>query len=384
MKTPLLRLIITALATLTASTLLTGCASSRNAELLGSFEDITAGYVKQGFKINQIRTMSVNGQLPFLDIGNIFYFKPQRGNLAAIGLSFETQDFTNSVEQIQTFASDASVDDLVELREKVILVAQAAGRVVAAEAALRGNTNTVEAVITELKDEVKDASEKLAEASKSAIHQINQKNMMIFRWQAKEDYKFSLFAGDVASAKLRKEMGRSGYVIVAGLRSRTLFLAQQDGRRLEDRDNETFKLGPAGVLTDFWPYGYGSGIYVVSHLLEAQKLAYVSEASLAKAIELHAKYSKGIKLKDIETVAMDLAISAISSLANAGVVGATSSDMVPVSIGGNGCSACRAGGHAHHGTQAHQAHEPNAGVWTPIMAVTARLRSIDDLYKKQK
>lgn len=378
MKTSLLLLPIA----LVASALLTGCASSRNAELLGSFEDITAGYSKSGWKLNQVRTMSVNGQLPFLDIGNIFYFKPRRGNLAAIGLSFEQQDFTNSVEQIQTFASDATVDDLVELREKVIVVAQAAGRVVAAEAALRGNTNTTETVITELKTEVKEASEALAEASKAAVHQINQQNLTIFRWQAKEDKKFSLLAGDVASAKLRQEMGRSGYVIVAGLRSRTLFLAQQDGKQLEVRDKATFPLGAAGVLTDFWPWGYGSGIYVVSHLLEAQKLAYVSEASLSKALELHAKYSRGMKLKDIETVSMDLALSAISSLANAGIVAATSTHMAPVSIGGNGCSVCRSSGHFHHGAQAHPAHESEAGVWTPIMAVTTRLRSLDDLFKK--
>ena len=394
--------------TILACALLSGCASSRNGDLLGSFEDITAGYTKTGWKANQVRTMSVNGQLPFLDIGDAYYFKPHRGNLAAIGLSFEVQDFTNSTEKIQTFASGASVNDLVELRAKVLFVAEAAAAVVKAEAGIRSNTDTNAAAVEALRDEVKKANAGLNEASRTAIGALSQQNVMIFRWQAKDDSTFSFLAGEAARAKLRREMGRSGFVLVAGLRSRTLVLSQLDGNRLQAVDNRTFPLGCDSLLTDWWPTVYGSGIYVVSHLLEAQKLAYVSEASLAKAVELHAKYSRGMKLKDIDTVALDLAISSISSLANAGIVVPTETSNQFVSIGRSDCSACRhadtphpakcavckqqeelkknrTGGAPHkHGDTENHVHAGESSVWTPIMAVTTRLRDLDELFNAVK
>lgn len=371
MKTSILRPL---LLTITAGAILVGCASSRNGELLRSFEDISAGFTKNGFKLSQVRTMSINGQLPFVDIGALYYYKPVRGNLAAVGLHLDgdsTNLFRNSHELIQCYESDATTKDLTDLRDQVLVIARLAGEMAAAEAEHRDAsraTNRVE-LLPKAEQAARTARTKLQTGVEDAIKQLKQKNVVIFRWQADSKADLKLVGGDVASAKFRREMGRSGYVIIGGMRSRTLFLSEADGKRLEARDNATFPLGFDTLLTDWWPTVYGSGIYVVTHLLEAGQIAYVSEESLLRALDIHAQYSKGTQLKDIDKVSLDLAISSVSSLANAGVIACTGTHRHQIEIGG----------------------PPSAGIadpgsccgrdWTPIMGVTTRLRDFDELFK---
>lgn len=379
--------------------LLAGCASSRNGELLQSFEDISAGYTRNGFKVNQIRTMSVNGQLPFVDIGALYYFKPARGNLAAIGLTLDDstgKPFTNSYELVQNYDSTADMKTLTKIRSVVLDVARKAAQVVIAEGIASEAAKAAADARAEKKQAEKDkkgaveAATKLADAerteskaqkelqteraalltsSSDALKLIKDKNVAVFRWQLDSKKDFKLVAGDVASAKLHKELGRSGFVIVAGMRSRTLFLNSKDGSKLEAGVEKYFNTG--NFLIDWCPWIYSPGMFVVTHLREAQHIAYVSEQSLSNAIELHATYTKGMKLKDIDKVSLDLAISSISSLANAGLVQSTGNERRPVIIGGPpnqshgaGCECC-------------------AAQWTPIMAVTTRLQDLDELFERK-
>lgn len=395
MKTSLLPL----LAASAACALLTGCASSRNAELLQSFEDISAGYTRNGFKVNQIRTMSVNGQLPFVDIGALYYFKPARGNLAAIGLTLDDPTptpFTNSYELVQKYDSTADMKTLTKIRSAVLEVAAQAAKVVVAEgvaseaakaaadaraekAKADKDNKGADVAATKLADteRAESAAQKalqtertaLLTSSSNALKLIKDKNVAVFRWQLDSKKDFKLVAGDVASAKLHRELGRSGFVIVAGMRSRTLFLNGKDGKALEASVERHFNTG--NFLIDWCPWIYSPGMFVVTHLREAQHIAYVSEQSLSSAIELHATYTKGMKLKDIDKISLDLAISSISSLANAGLVQSTGNERRPVVIGGPpnqshgaGCECC-------------------APQWTPIMAVTTKLQDLDELFERK-
>lgn len=510
--TPRTRLLLLALAGTLA---LTACKSARNGELLSSFEDISAGHVAVGLKMHQVRTMSINGQMPFTDIGSLYYYKPDRGNLAAIGMTFANytsdpvglasnfvnqanalsdsafklaqsltntpavstnatagctnapaktncppvgaqMDITNktlvansatnlaslatnlassaallttsatklsaaaenfplhgSYEVIQSYESkcceqckgrQCNLALVTSLRAKLVEMAAAAGELVsarleqgtnapqksgggenadkvpakpesastnAAANAASNSTTTKDATAAQptagpAKSAVQVAREKLNQKTADALKKMDRANVMIFRWQADRRKDISGNIGDPVSAKFRSELGRSGFVIVTGLRSRTLYLNEAGGRGLQTQVNRRLPVGADTFLTDWWFSVYGAGFHVVSHLWEADTIAYLSEESLMRALEIHAEVNpKEMDAKSIDKLKLDLAFSSIASVANAGVIQCTSVTKKPVIIGGLPGS--------NSGTN---------GTWTPIMAVTTRLRDLDELWAK--
>lgn len=384
---------------------LTACRSSRNGELLSSFEDVSAGHVAIGLKLNQVRTMSLNGQMPFTDIGSLYYYKPGRGNLAAVGMTLDTninpEAFTNAHEVIQNYAcSGAGTLALVkELRNKLLAVSIAAGELARLQVEKHGNNNssgsdsapskdskqnsaepagktpaaTVSATTpapsnpstsqSDLDTQIRVARTNLDTAVTNAVNALSHSNLMIFRWQADKAKSGSAAVGDAFGTNLRSELGRSGFVVVGGMRSRTLYLGEKSGRLLEREDNKRLPMGWDLVLSDWWPSVYAAGYHVVTHLWEAETIAYLSEESLLRALSAHASFEpKNINVEKIDHIAFDLAMSSISTVANAAVIQSTGVFRNPVVIGG--------------------LPRERGGGWTPIMAVTTRLRDLDELFKK--
>ena len=118
--------------TLIVTAVLSGC--SRNRELLKSFEDVSSGHTRQGqFKIAQNRAMSINGQMPFTDIGSAFYYRPGRGNLASVGVLWNDdpgESYRESYELVQTYAPTAKKEKIQELRDTVLKLTGAVADVV--------------------------------------------------------------------------------------------------------------------------------------------------------------------------------------------------------------------------------------------------------------
>jgi len=414
--------------TLIVTAVLSG--GARNRELLKSFEDVSSGHTRQGqFKIAQNRAMSINGQMPFTDIGSAFYYRPGRGNLASVGVLWNDdpgESYRESYELVQTYAPTAKKEKIQELRDTVLKLTGAVADVVvqvqvleAAKSKLDEAQKEVDKANEQLEKEketfqdseraasdlklkiavserqqaklteqlvqkeqtwqslkealnaVTDASEKqdsqkqvdgyakelaelerlvsdskedqsdlmarlasvektasaaenvvkvadkLREAAQSqldsqqaffdqaqadlktaqsesqsleenAVNLVKDENLFVFRWNADKTTLGSLKLTENMFGNYEKNLGKSGFVIMSGMRSRKLFLSEDDAAKLEQNthDKHYTEYKPLRHFQWLLPYHHGNSLHIVTHIVETNNEAYVSEQSLKKAADV--------------------------------------------------------------------------------------------------
>lgn len=381
MKSRVLSIILTPL-------VLAGCATDKG--MLKSFENISSDYTNEGFwKIKQRRTMSINGQLPFANVGDVFHYTPVRGNLSAIGLDWATN---KSYELVQTYTNTSTLPEILKIRDKITAVSTEAASLIVAgneledasetEAKAKAKLDSSKAeekdaaksaydtatVLKEQKQKAVDAAEKkLKQTTADVTGLIATNNLFVFRWNVMEKGNLKATLTDGAAARMEKEIGGSGFVILAGMRSRTLHVTKADMTNLLSTAKNNHKLG--WRLVDWLPGFHGSRIHAVTHLIETQHEAYISEQSLKRAIALTVDASKLKGTGLAKKAALEVAINSLESLANAGVISRPTTHKREVNFGQAG-AAC----------ECHAEDKP----WIPLMAVTTRVSDLGNLFETKK
>lgn len=494
-----------------------GC--SRNRELLKSFEDVSSGHTRQGqFKISQYRAMSINGQMPFTDIGSAFYYRPGRGNLASVGVLWNDDPDTSyreSYELVQTYTPSAQKEKIQELRDTVLNLTGAVADVVvqihiletaetklkeaqealnkaekkvekeeklrqSAESALREHqlkmtiaerekallkeeliqleqsvqsqrdslnllvdteekaasqkeldqfvkelgkledslatfeednealkkrldafeeTVTAASNVVDAAGELKsaalaqfdahkkvydDALENLTTAQsesqkheQNAVRLVKEENLFVFRWNADKSTLGSLKITENLFGNYEKNLGRSGFVIMSGMRSRKLFLSEDDAAKLERNTHAKHytEYKPLRHLQWLLPYHHGNSLHIVTHIVETHNEAYVSEQSLKKAsdvkIDGNAISGSTLKADVLSKATLQAARSALENLANVGTIAAPKVSRRPVLWPWT----------SPDSLEDYTAYNE---AWIPVMAVTTRLSDLDDIFKTKR
>ena len=412
---------------------LSGCRSFyRNDELLRSFEDISAGHAPSGFfKVAQHRTMSINGQLPFLDIGPTYFYRPQRGNLASVGLLWDEEDLglkesngnapdsnnnndyskVASYQQIQTYGhekeSGNAASAVLLVRSNLLALAQESAFAVNLSASIetakaerqtlleevkmldpeagdqtaadRSRLNTriseLSSSIDEQTKELGNVNERVATARGAVEETLRKENLFVFRWKADKNKLGSISLTGRAYSKYKNELGRSGFVIMAGMRSRKLHLSQRDAmilRRAAHR-NHLVEWYPLRPLEPILPFHHAKSIHIVTHLVETKSEAYISEQSLVDAAKLSVETKSETKrtLTTEQTLALEAATEVLEQLANSGIIGTPEVSRFPVAWPWI------------HYKRYKDEERPEPG-WIPVMAVTSRVVDLDDVFKGRR
>ncbi len=298
-----------------------GC-QTHNRAIISSFEEITSAKHEERGTFAQTHLASVNGLLPFDTVGQAYYFSAKRGVLTPIGVSAVCTNsvfhLTNTITYatIREYPCSATFSDLFSIRDAILDVSAWTGRALAAKQAYsQVVTNPVlaSAWFTEWTNAVAKSDAVFAQMKNSA----NKENLLIFRWNANTGHSGGISGGEMVEAKGKRETAQSGYVIVAGFKTSTLYVGYDLIRQLQDDSKHHGKL-----VTD--------KIQIPTFIIAASKIVYFSQDDLAAeaSLGLSGSYSQFANLpqtiKNLDKIELNYATRKLQSLSNSGMVGSPS------------------------------------------------------------
>src|SRR5690349_15717928 len=203
-----------------------GCAN-HNRAIIRSFEDITSGKHKEGWRFSQVHAASVTGLLPFESVGESYFFSDKRGVLTGVGISDVQEnnargESTITYKLVREYASEATVADLISARDGIADSTAWSIKALRAQRAYWLALTNQSALADELKKEYESAEKKADAAWKQVQTAIGKKNVLLFRWDASSSRSGLLKAASFFSLGGTKDTAQQGYGLVAGLRTSTL------------------------------------------------------------------------------------------------------------------------------------------------------------------
>ncbi|MCH7334376.1 hypothetical protein [Acinetobacter modestus] len=295
-----------------------GCFATEG--VITSLEDMTTESNKKGFfKIPQYRVVSVPGNLPFVDVGSIQFYKADRKPSAAIGLSkggsyileskIESKcDLDNCLKDIR--------DGLVLLKDKAENLVEA--RINLSKAQYEGKEDS------ELKAEYKKTKEDFQNFHVSVLNKINQSGVIIYRWNAKKSNNSSLKLSSIFGLGKKEDKTYSGFALVSGLRTATLFVGKD---LLETRCDLAHSSK------------YSNRYELTTYVAQAKYIIYVTEYDLQQVVDskLEASYSQlsnpSKTLKELDKIEINNILSKAQNLSNTGIISGVKRDYIEVNWG---------------------------------------------------
>jgi len=351
-----------------------GCVS-HNREILSSFVDITSAKYKEGGSLAQYQAASVNGLLPFEDVGETYFFAGKRGMLTAIGISavtnyhpysYEVESFntngpyTLTYKRIREYASPATLVDLQQIRSNILNFSTAYVDMLARKAALldaqRGSNLTAS---SKLQPAYLTASSNAQAQLNLVLNQLSRTNLIMFQWDASDNRSALLKVGDIFGASHSHRKGLRGFALVAGLRTTTLHV----GTDLV-----------CEITRDMQEYSpmVAHKIVVPTFAISAAHLLYFAQEDLENEVQakLKASYSQlanGTQLlKSLDNIEATYLAQQLKTLCNTGAIeGPTSASLEPVPMFYEKLAEC--------------ASSTN---WTTFYAVTTCADDITKLYRR--
>lgn len=318
-----------------------GCASTGG--LVTSLEDLTTESSKEGWvKVPQYRVLSVPGILPFADAGSLQFYKPKRKPSSAVGLSNGNSYIMQSVIKPECCVACLIKirDGLLDLRAKAEAFVEAKINLtkIAASPApdesaktkialpppngpetvkgalpLSSGAETTKAdSYAAAKGKFDKAREALDTTHQNVVKSINLNGILIYRWDSTSERKGSLGLGDIFGTSGSKNESYSGFALVSGLRTATLFVGSDIVKAWKDLNTKSI---------------YSNRFEVTTHVMQAKYILYISEYDLQGVInaKLKASYAQLSNLpeaiKDLDRIEIEAALSKVANLSNMGVIG---------------------------------------------------------------
>lgn len=301
--------------------ILGGCASKSG--LITSLEDLTTESIKEGsFKIPQYRVLSIPGLLPFPEPGSLQFFKPQRRPASAIGLSNSSDSYV--IQSI--IESECDEDCLSKIRDNLLLVRGKAEALVEARIKLTKLASTppsegsAASIIDTYKNNLTEADsnyskirQELDSEHQKTLGSINKNGILIYRWNSNSNKNGSLGLGDIFGASGNKNETYSGFALVSGLRTASLYVGRDIVEFWKNR-------------LDIQSY-YSNRFELTTYVMQAKHIIYIAEYDLQSMVsaKLKASYAQLSNLsetiKGLDRIEIDAALSKVSNLSNMGIVG---------------------------------------------------------------
>lgn len=361
---------------------LTGCSSSNNRAIIRSFENITSGKHHEGGAFAQTHAASVNGLLPFEEVGETYFFTGRRSVLTAIGVSAVTNAArhcpcdpeTITYKVIREYPSDATLADLTAIRSNITALSASYIQ------ALRAKSAQTEARTAARDAEAADRASALATSERAGvlysnaqaraeaqlvgvIDAISKRNVLLFQWDTETQNSFGAKLGDLFSTKRTASRGQHGFGLAAGLKTSHLHIGEDLIRQLaEDVGYYTPALRGKIVLPTF--------------TVAASNLLYFSQTDLTKEIEAHleASYSElqsgAAFVKSIDKLELDYLSKQFQKLSNIGVIqGPDRVSVQPIAMA--------------HGLADYQRAFAEGSRWSTFYSVLSSVRDIKKVYAPQ-
>jgi hypothetical protein len=228
---------------------------------------------------NQSSIISISGQLPFPDVGHAYYWFTGSSPLSSVPVTADGNTYCLTAE-----VSDATgnplkkaamyLDNFQSLSLQAALLAAAASSPTNISnpsfSAASGGTN-----ISQLMTQVFIARSNLLDS-------ISNPGIIVARWTHKSETSGDIKAADYGSISAKSEQTRSGYVLMNGLRIRTLYPGS------DINDYYTNLMLHAGIKNR-------KNVGVVTYLEETKELSYAQDYEQLTALAATLDLSKVIK-----------------------------------------------------------------------------------------
>ena len=299
--------------------LLSGCCSTGG--LITSLEDLTTESSKEGrIKVPQYRVISVPGILPFADAGSLQFYKPKRKPSTAIGLSHGNSYIMQSVIENECNEKCLSTvrDNLLLLRsvaESLIEHRIDLTRMLATAPTDGSDTDTIDTynqAVTKARSEYAALRRDFDSKHHEVVKSINDNGILIYRWNSNSKGKGSLGLGNILNVSGAKDETYSGFALVSGLRTATLYVGRDliENWRMLDIESD-----------------YSNRFELTTYVMQAKYIIYITEYDLQSMVnaKLKASYSQLANLpetiKDLDKIEINAALSKVANLSNMGVIG---------------------------------------------------------------
>lgn len=302
-----------------AVALLTGCTTPKNRAIIGSFEDITSSRHTEDGLFAQIHAASVNGLLPFDAVGETYFYDDKRGVLSAVGLSSVNTNGISaprssfSYKVIREYPTDATLEDLKAVRDGISSSAAWSIRALRAEIAYRQAATNGSALVSQLHADWTNAAANAEAAFNALSRATSKRNLILFRWNTQGERSASAKAGSFFGGKASRGSSQTGYGLVAGFRTSTLFVGADIIMQLSHDVSAVRNTVKKGMV-------------VPTFSIAASNLLYFAQSDLASEIQakLQGSYSQfsnlGATLKGLDEIELAYVAQRLESLSNTGVV----------------------------------------------------------------
>jgi hypothetical protein len=232
-------------------------------------------------------------------------------------------------------------------------------------------------VYDEALENLRTAQSESQSFEENAVNLVKEENLFVFRWNADKSKLGSLKLTENMFGNYEKNLGRSGFVIMSGMRSRKLFLSEDDAAKLEKNthDKHYTEYKPLRHLQWLLPYHHGNSLHIVTHIVETNNEAYVSEQTLKKAADVKVDLKKvvdgGLDVEVLTEATLQAARSALENMANVGTIAAPKISRKPVLW-------------PWTSPESLEEYTAYSEAWIPVMAVTTRLSDLDDIFKTKR
>lgn len=304
-----------------------GCNTTNHA-IISSFEEITSAKHKEGGAFAQTHLASVNGLLPFDTVGQAYFFSNKRGVLTPIGLSAvcpnSTFHITNTITYatIREYPSSATFRDLWNIRDAILDASAWSGRALVAKQTYF-QTITNPALASAWFADWTNAAAKADAAFAKMNESANKENLLIFRWNVNADHSGGISGGEMVKAEGKPETAQSGYVIIAGFKTSTLYVGYDLIRQLQNESKRQGKL-------------VADKIQIPTFIIAASNILYFAQDDLVAemSVGLSGSYPQFANLprtiKNLDKIELNYATRKLQSLGNAGMVGSPTVTMTEI------------------------------------------------------
>lgn len=297
-----------------ACLLLGACAT--NGGVVSSLEDISTESQKEGFfEARQYRIASIPGWLNSPEVGELYFYKPQRKPTSAIGISNTDKSYILSSEFAGTGkGGDCTLKHLTDIRDQIAKTLQL-GKALISERlriAKLKNTKEVEAKVLQDAEKAEADAEKQFDASYSPLLvKIENSGIFIYRWSTASSTGGSLSIDALLGVGGNKEERHNGFALVCGLRQQKLYIGQDLEQQWKNINRDT---------------SFDNNFMLITGMMQARHIVYSSMLDLetyiranvaASAAELQALPAT---LKAATEIKIAATLSSVANLSNNGVM----------------------------------------------------------------
>lgn len=350
--------------------------------------------------MRQQRMLSLSGLIPNAPPGAIYRYNKNRSPFTSIGVSTAGKDGkTESFVYQSTIECSAEESDLLKIRAKLVEVRrQASGlirmrlaRLSASDAELKSMTAKIDA-----------AQIAFDKALGEAIALVDRPGMMITRAETQSESSLSGKLGSILGLSQDTNRSKSGFAILAGLRTSFLFVGNDLAEEISKIDRNWSLIGrkfPFVIGVWRWLPVFGlklpipipgqvnrEGYYIVTSRLESRHIYYAQDSLVEREIEANLKAA----VKDLgrlskkalaeESVEVNAILTAVESLGNVGIIGDVDEWLIGVNSGLELQALIKQGGKLTTVNRSpSRADGHDHGAWQTVYAVFSELDDINSL-----